>query len=68
MDVSFRIAYICHGYIYNGVIMRTEKDEQRLVDEQIEKEFRVLEDLAHIQKINKANKKERKYVDIQKEK
>jgi hypothetical protein len=48
--------------------MRTEKDNQRLVDEQIEKEFRVLEDLAHIQKINKANKKERKYVNIQKEK
>lgn len=48
--------------------MRTEKDEQRLVDEQIEKEFRVLEDLAHIQKINKANKKKRKYVNIQKEK
>ena len=48
--------------------MRTEKDGQRLVDEQIEKEFRVLEDLANIQKINKANKKERKYVNIQKEK
>lgn len=68
MDLGLRIAYICHGYIYNGVIMRTEKDNQRLVDEQIEKEFRVLEDLANIQKINKANKKERKYVDIQKEK
>ena len=48
--------------------MRTEKDNQKLVDEKIEKEFRVLEDLANIQKINKANKKERKYVNIQKEK
>lgn len=48
--------------------MRTEKDNQRLVDEQLEKEFRALEDLARIQKINEANKKERKYVDIQKEK
>ncbi len=68
MDFGLCIAYICNGYIYNGVIMRTEKDNQKLVDEQLEKEFRVLEDLAQIQKINEANKKERKYVDIQKEK
>lgn len=68
MDFGLCIAYMWHGYLYNRSVMRTEKDNQRLVDEQLEKEFRVLEDLARIQKINEANKKERKYVDIQKEK
>lgn len=47
--------------------MRTEKDKQDLVDEQLEKEFKILEQLARIQKINKKNKIERKHVIIQKE-
>ena len=47
--------------------MRTEKDKQKLVDEQLEKEFRILEHLEKIQEINKKNKIERKHVIIQKE-
>jgi hypothetical protein len=47
--------------------MRTEKDKQDLVDEQLEKEFKILEQLARIQDINKKNKIERKHVIIQKE-
>jgi hypothetical protein len=46
--------------------MRTEKDEQDLVDEQLEKEYRILEQLKKIQEINKKNKTERKHVIIQK--
>lgn len=46
--------------------MRTEKDEQDLVDEQLEKEYRILEQLEKIQEINKKNKTERKHVIIQK--
>ncbi len=40
-----------HGYLYNRSIMRTEKDKQNLVDEQLEKEFRILEQLEKIQEI-----------------
>lgn len=47
--------------------MRTEKDKQDLVDEQLEKEYKILEQLARIQEINKKNKTERKHVIIQKE-
>ena len=47
--------------------MRTEKDKQKLADEQLEKEFKILEQLARIQEINKKNKIERKHVIIQKE-
>ncbi len=47
--------------------MRTEKDKQDLVDEQLEKEFKILEQLEKIQEINKKNKTERKHVIIQKE-
>lgn len=46
--------------------MRTEKDEQNLVDEQLEKEYRILEQLEKIKEINKKNKTERKHVIIQK--
>lgn len=46
--------------------MRTEKDEQDLVDEQLEKEYRILEQLEKIKEINKKNKTERKHVIIQK--
>ena len=67
MDLSFCIAYMWHGYLYNRSIMRTEKDKQKLVDEQLEKEFKILEQLARIQDINKKNKIERKHVIIQKE-
>ena len=56
-----------HGYLYIRSIMRTEKDKQKLVDEQLEKEFRILEQLEKIQQINKKNKTERKHVIIQKE-
>jgi len=38
-----------------------------LLDEQIEKEFRELERMEHIQNINRLNKTKRKYVNIQKE-
>jgi len=47
--------------------MRTEKDKQDLVDEQLEKEFKILEQLEKIQEINKKNKIERKHIIIQKE-
>ena len=67
MDFSLCIAYMWHGYLYNRSIMRTEKDKQKLVDEQLEKEFRILEHLEKIQEINKKNKIERKHVIIQKE-
>lgn len=67
MDFSLCIAYMWHGYLYNRSNMRTEKDKQNLVDEQLEKEFRILEQLEKIQQINKKNKTERKHVIIQKE-
>ena len=67
MDFSLCIAYMWHGYLYNRSIMRTEKDKQDLVDEQLEKEFKILEQLEKIQEINKKNKIERKHVIIQKE-
>tara|TARA_R110001592_G_C12847813_1_gene721537 strand:- start:230 stop:376 length:147 start_codon:yes stop_codon:yes gene_type:complete len=47
--------------------MRNQGDNDRLIDEQIEKEFRALEQMAKIQEINRANNKERKNVNIQKE-
>ena len=67
MDLSLCIAYMWHGYLYNRSVMRTEKEKQELVNEQLEKEYKILEHLEKIQEINKKNKIERKHVIIQKE-